>query len=58
MIFWKNEMVAHQMVPVATLIPLELGYCFSNFQMGQGWHEDPSRKDAKLGLPLFPHKKK
>lgn len=21
MIFWKNEMVAHQMVPVATLIP-------------------------------------
>ena len=26
---------------------LELGYCFSNFQMGQGWHEDPSGKNRQ-----------
>ena len=36
MIFWKNEMVAHQMVPVVTSIPF-----------GQGWHEDPSGKDCQ-----------
>ena len=55
----ENEMVAHQMVLVATSIPFWSSAIVSVISK---WVKDgmktPVEKIAKLGLPLFPQKKK
>ena len=57
MIFWKNEMVAHQMVPVVTSIPFWSSAIVSVISK---WVKDgmktPAEKIAKLGLP-FPQRR-
>ena len=59
MIFWKNENGDHQMVPVATFNSFWSSAIVSVISK---WVKDgmktPAEKIAKLGLPLFPQKKK